>query len=160
MNEANQRSFKWFPVMILVSIFQLITSCSVIFSGGETDIKLLGVFAAYVLLEWIYILAAAILFSLRHLELEIIGFFLSGIGLTVCASVSTGYALKQAVSIFLGIAVYIVMLAVLRRSDIVSALRTPVAVFAVALLVLNIVLAKTTNGTLNWIEIQGISIQP
>ena len=78
----------------------------------------------------------------------------------MCASVDTGYALKQAVSIFIGVIVYVVMLAVLRRSDIVSALRTPVAVFAVALLILNIVLAKTTNGTLNWIEIQGISIQP
>lgn len=160
MNEASQKSFKWFPVMILVSVFQLITSCSVIFKDGETDIKLLGVFAAYVLFEWIYVLAASILFSLRHLELEIIGFFLSGIGLTICASVDTGYALKQAVSIIIGVIVYVVMLAVLRRSDIVSALRTPVAIFAVALLVLNIVLAETTNGTLNWIEIKGISIQP
>ena len=160
MDETTQRPFKWFPVMILVSVFQLITSCSVIFKDGETDIKLLGVFAAFVLFEWIYMLAASILFSLRHLELEIIGFFLSGIGLTICASVDTGYALKQAVSIFIGVIVYVVMLAVLRRSDIVSALRTPVAIFAVALLVLNIVLAETTNGTLNWIEIKGISIQP
>lgn len=160
MNEASQKSFKWFPVMILVSVFQLITSCSVVFKDGETDIKLLGVFAAYVLFEWVYMLAASILFSLRHLELEIIGFFLSGIGLTICASVDTGYALKQAVSIFIGVIVYVVMLAVLRRSDIVSVLRTPVAIFAVALLVLNIVLAETTNGTLNWIEIKGISIQP
>ena len=54
MDETTQRPFKWFPVMILVSVFQLITSCSVIFKDGETDIKLLGVFAALVLLSFCF----------------------------------------------------------------------------------------------------------
>lgn len=160
MASTKQKSFKWFPVMLLISIFQVITAATVVFSAKEFSFKMLAIMLGYIALEWIYLFSARIFFGLRHLELEVLGFFLSGIGLVICASVSEDYLIKQAAAVVLGMVVYVALLAVLRRVDIVSKLRTPVAVLAVGLLVLNLVLAETTNGTLNWINIGGISIQP
>ncbi|MDY5933809.1 MAG: FtsW/RodA/SpoVE family cell cycle protein, partial [Oscillospiraceae bacterium] len=99
-------------------------------------------------------------FGQNNFEIEIIGFLFSGIGLTNVATVDDGYALKQIVAILLGLFVFIAMLVVLRRTDIVMKLRMPVAVAAVGLLVANLALAQYTNGALNWITIGGISVQP
>ncbi|MBQ8784132.1 MAG: FtsW/RodA/SpoVE family cell cycle protein [Clostridia bacterium] len=160
MTQERRGPFLWFPVMMLVGFFQIITAFTVLFQKDEFDLTLAAVLLGYVFVEFAYFFVATAFFDQKHTELEVIGFFLSGIGLTVCASVDSGYAIKQAVAILLGLVVYIVMVAVLRRSDIVMKLRTPVGILAIGLLALNIVLAKTTNGTLNWIEIAGISVQP
>lgn len=160
MTQERRRPFLWFPVMLLVGFFQIITAFTVLFQKDEFNFTLAAVLLGYVFVEFAYFFIATAFFNQKHTELEVIGFFLSGIGLTVCASVDSGYAIKQAVAIFLGLVVYIVLIAVLRRSDIAMKLRTPVGILAIGLLALNIVLAETTNGTLNWIEIAGISVQP
>lgn len=160
MTQETCRPFNWYPVMTVVGFFQIITGFTVLLQKDEFDWILAAVLLGYIFIEYIYFFAAAAFFNQKHMEIEVIGFFLSGIGLTVCASVDSGYAIKQGVAILLGLAVFIVMLAVLRRSDIVMKLRTPIGILAVCLLALNIVLAETTNGTLNWIEVAGISVQP
>lgn len=160
MTAYKDKPFNWFPVMLLVSVFQCITASFVVFKGGEMSLPLALILFGYIIIEWIYLFTARLSFGLRHVELEVLGFFLSGIGLTVCASVSEGYAIKQAVAVGLGLSGYVALLAILRRSDIVAKLRTPVAICAVGVLILNLALAKTRYGTLNWIEIGGISIQP
>ena len=160
MEQKKRSTFLWFPVMLLVGFFQIITAFTVLFQKDEFDLVLAVVLLGYVFVEFAYFFVATAFFDQKHTELEVIGFFLSGIGLTICASVDSGYAIKQAVAILLGLIVYIIMIAVLRRSDIVMKLRTPVGILAIGLLALNIVLAETTNGTLNWIEIAGISVQP
>ncbi len=160
MENSNNKPFNWLPVTLLLGIFQVITSFTVLSAQEEPDQTLALVLFGYIFIEVFYFFVASYLFSQTHLEIEIIGFFLSGIGLTICASVDSGYAIKQAASILIGVVVFVVMLAVLRRSDIVAKLRTPVGILAILVLIANIVLAQTTNGTLNWIEIEGISIQP
>ena len=160
MAQTRNKPFLWFPVMLPVAFFQIITAFTVLFGKEEFDFLLAAVLLGYIFVEFIYFFCASIFFTQTHMEIEVIGFFLSGIGLTICASVDSGYAIKQAAAILLGVIVYIVLLAVLRRADIVKKLRTPVGIVAIALLALNILLAKTTNGTLNWIEVAGISVQP
>lgn len=160
MAKAEQKPFIWFPVLLLMSVFQLIAASFVMFEDGELKIITTATILIYVIIEWTYAVCASVVFKLKHLELELIGFFLSGIGITICASISENYAMKQGIAVLLGLSGYIALLAILRRNDIVEKLRTPVGICAVAILILNIALAKTTNGTLNWIEIAGISIQP
>ena len=160
MTQKESRPFNWYAIMTVVGFFQIITGFTVLLQKDEFDWILAAVLLGYIFVEYIYFFVAALCFEQKHMELEVIGFFLSGIGLTVCASVDSGYAIKQGAAILLGIVVFIVMLAVLRRSDIVMKLRTPIGILAICLLALNIVLAETTNGTLNWIEIAGISVQP
>ena len=103
MTNEKPRTFKWFPVMVLVSIFQAICSLTVLTKTNEFSYTLMLLLVGYMAVEWIYLFTARIFFGLRHLEIEVLGFFLSGIGLTVCASVSEDYALKQGGAILLGL---------------------------------------------------------
>ncbi len=145
--------------MTIVTAFQVLTS-TVVIVRDEVNLKLLAVFAAYIALEWLYFFIASNFCRQNNFELETIGFLFSGIGLTVCASVYDDYAVKQIFSIVIGIAVFIALLLILRRTDIVMKLRMPIAVAAVGLLCVNLVLAEYNNGALNWITIAGFSIQP
>lgn len=160
MIKFQDKPFNWFPPFFLVTLFQLISASFVIFQDGEFKYLTAITVMSFIVVEWVYAIIASVAFELRHLELELMGFFLSGIGIIICGSISESYAMKQGIAIGLGLIVYIIMLAILRRTDICMKLRTPVAACAVGILILNLVLAKTTNGTLNWIEIAGISIQP
>lgn len=157
--EKLNNKFHWGFALIIVTIFQVLTGTVVITANGFNS-TLFAIFAGYILLEWAYFIIASIFCGQNNFELEIIGFLFSGIGLTNVATVDNDYALKQVVAIALGLILFIFMLAVMRRTDIVMKLRMPVAFAAVGLLVANLALAKYTNGALNWITIGGISIQP
>lgn len=158
-NENLNKRFNWGLMMIIVTAFQALTSTVVIVKDG-VNLELLAVFAAYIAAEWIYFFIASNFCGQNNFELETIGFLFSGIGLTVCASVYDGYALKQMISILMGLFVFIFLLVILRRTDIVMYLRMPIAFAAVGLLCLNLLLAEYNNGALNWITIAGFSIQP
>ena len=149
----------WGFALILVTIFQVLTGTVVITANGFNS-TLFAVYAGYLVLEWAYFVVASVFCGQNNFELEIIGFLFSGIGLTNVASVDNDYAIKQVVAIVLGLFLFIFMLAVMSRTDIVMKLRMPVAFAAVGLLVANLALAKYTNGALNWITIGGMSIQP
>lgn len=157
--EKLNNKFHWGFALILVTIFQALTG-TVAITGNGFNSKLFAIYAGFIILEWGYFIIASTFFGQNNFEIEIIGFLFSGIGLTNVATVDDGYALKQVVAIVLGLFVFITMLVVLRRTDIVMKLRMPVAVAAVGLLVANLALAKYTNGALNWITIGGISVQP
>lgn len=151
--------FHWGFALILVTIFQVLTGTVVITANGFNS-TLFAVYAGYLVLEWTYFVVASVFCGQNNFELEIIGFLFSGIGLTNVATVDNDYAIKQVVAIVLGLFLFIFMLVVMRRTDIVMKLRMPVAFAAVGLLVANLALAKYTNGALNWITIGGMSIQP
>lgn len=151
--------FHWGFALILVTIFQVLTGTVVITANGFNS-TLFAVYAGYLVLEWAYFVVASVFCGQNNFELEIIGFLFSGIGLTNVATVDNDYAIKQVVAIVLGLFLFIFMLVVMRRTDIVMKLRMPVAFVAVGLLVANLALAKYTNGALNWITIGGMSIQP
>ena len=157
--EKLNNKFHWGFALILVTIFQVLTG-TVSITGNGFNSKLFAIYAGFIILEWGYFIVASTFFGQNNFEIEIIGFLFSGIGLTNVATVDDGYALKQIVAIVLGLFVFIAMLVVMRRTDIVMKLRMPVAVAAVGLLVANLALAKYTNGALNWITIGGISVQP
>ncbi|MEE1245780.1 MAG: FtsW/RodA/SpoVE family cell cycle protein [Acutalibacteraceae bacterium] len=157
--EKLNNKFHWGFALILVTIFQVLTG-TVAITGNGFNSKLFAIYAGFIILEWGYFIIASTFFGQNNFEIEIIGFLFSGIGLTNVATVDDGYALKQVVAIVLGLFVFIAMLVVMRRTDIVMKLRMPVAVAAVGLLVVNLALAKYTNGALNWITIGGISVQP
>ena len=157
--EKLNNKFHWGFALILVTIFQALTG-TVAITGNGFNSKLFAIYAGFIILEWGYFIIASTFFGQNNFEIEIIGFLFSGIGLTNVATVDNDYALKQVVAIVLGLFVFIAMLVVMRRTDIVMKLRMPVAVAAVGLLVANLALAKYTNGALNWITIGGISVQP
>lgn len=146
-------------MLLLVTVFQLLTSTTVILKD-EFNFKMFVVFTVYIAVEWLYFIISSTFFEQNNYELEIIAFLFTGIGITVCASVDDDFAVKQLLCALIGLVGFILILIVLRRTDIVMKLRTPVAVAAFALLVANLLLATYVNGALNWISIMGVSIQP
>lgn len=155
-----QPEFKHVTVMLMITLFQLLGAACVIFAESEINLNLVYIFCGYIMLEWIYMVIGAIATSTDYFELESLAFFLSGIGLTLCASYSEDYAFKQVLAIAIGLAVYLVMLILLRDVDFASKLSLPAAIGSIGLLLVNLVLAKSVNGTLNWIDLGFFSIQP
>lgn len=152
--------FNWLSMLMLTTIFQVISMMPVVFLAEEPDIEVVSVFGGFILVQWLYFICARNFASQRATELEIIAFALSGIGLVTVASVKPEYALKQFVAILIGLAAFIVLVAIMRNVEVISALRIPVAIGAIGLLAVNLIMAETVNGALNWISLGAFSIQP
>lgn len=152
--------FGWVSMLLFVTLFQIVSAMPVLFNTDEPDPEVLLTFGGFVVLEWGYFICARWLANQRATELEIIAFMLSGIGLVTVASVYPEYAFKQFIAIVIGLTAFIILLAIMRNVEVISALRPLVAVAAVGLLAVNLVLARTINGALNWINIGSFSIQP
>ena len=157
---AKQPHFKQITVMLLMTAFQLISAACVLCRQEELSLSLVYIFFGYIAAEWIYMLIGTLVTGNDYFELEAIAFFLSGIGLTVCASFSETYALKQVIAIAMGLAVYLIMTALIRDVRVACWLRYPAAIGSLGVLAANLALAKVTNGTLNWIHLGFFSIQP
>lgn len=155
-----QPKFKQITVMVFISLFQLLSAACVLYRGEEMSVVLTLIFMGYMVLEWLYMMIGIIATGTDYFELEAMAFFLCGIGITVCASYGESYALKQIVAVLMGLAVYLVMQAVLKNIDFCQKIRLPVAVLSILILIANLILAGTTNGTLNWIDLGFFSIQP
>lgn len=158
--EKKQPRFKQVTVMLLMTAFQLLCAACVLFRDEELNMNMVYIFFGYIASEWLYMLIGNLVTDNDYFELEAIAFFLSGIGLTVCASFSESYALKQLIAIGLGLAVYLIMLLLIKDVHVAGILRYPAAVGSIVVLAANLVLAKTVNGTLNWIDLGFFSIQP
>lgn len=158
--QKKSQPFGWVSMLLFVTLFQIVSAMPVLFNTDEPDPEVLMTFGGFVVLEWGYFICARWLANQRATELEIIAFMLSGIGLVTVASVYPEYAFKQFIAIVIGLAAFVILLAIMRNVEIISALRPLVAVAAVGLLAVNLVLARTINGALNWINIGSFSIQP
>lgn len=160
MFRRKARSFRWLFLLIVVTIFQQVSFAQIIFVNKEIRMTNLYVAAGYILFEWVYLIIMRAATGTAHLELEIIAFFLSGISIIISGSIAESYAFKQVVAVAAGALAYAFFLWFLRDTKRAMFMRTPVAAAALGLLGLNLVLAKTVNGALNWIELGPVSIQP
>lgn len=148
-------------VLLLITVFQLISAVQTVFdSDGEIRQDIVFVFGAYIVIEWLWLITSRAAFKRKSFELELIGFFLTGIGLTVVASVFPGDLIKQFVTFLLGLTVFELILWFVADIKRIEWSSVPLAIASVALLALNLILAEATNGALNWITVFGISFQP
>ena len=148
-------------VLLLITVFQLISAVQTVFdSDGEIRQDIVFVFGAYIVIEWLWLIISRLAFKRKSFELELIGFFLTGIGLTVVASVFPGDLIKQFVAFLLGLTVFELILWFVADIKRIEWSSVPLAIASVALLALNLILAEATNGALNWITVFGISFQP
>ena len=110
--------------------------------------------------EWVYLIFFYTVFHRRNFELEIIAFFLSGVGLVTIGSKNADAALKQYFIILAGILIFIFLMFLLGYVDLCMKLRLYVAIGALLLLLVNLVIASPKLGARNWITIGGITLQP
>lgn len=152
-----------FAMLFIISVFQLATGFSAANAGEAFESKVMLAVGLMVVLEWVYLIAFYTVMHRRNFELELIAFFLCGTGLSVIGSISPNACFKQFFFILAGMIVYIIMVFLLGNLELCMKLRLPVAVLAILLLLVNLVIAKTTHGARNWITIggeNGITFQP
>lgn len=147
-------------MLLFLTIFQAMTSGTVIFSGEEPNMGLFRIFAILIAVEWAYVLIFMMVFHRKNFELEFIGFFLSSVGLVSLSSIDPDAALKQFMTMMAGFAAFVVMTFVLGNLDFCMKLRVPAAIAALGLLAFTVLFAKEFQGAKNWINIAGFSIQP
>lgn len=150
-----RRPVNWLFLLLLMTAFQIFCAIQILTNGGEDIVKgtIIAVFALYITVEWSYFIVFAGFLRRKSFEVELIAFFLSGIGLALTTSVYPNKAYTQLIAILLGIGVFIVLLWILSDIDRVVKLRMPVAVLSIAALVFTLIFAKNINGARNWIII-------
>lgn len=149
-----------FLLLIFLTVFQLITGIVSATNGEAFQGRVFLAVGALVVVEWIYLVFFYTVFHRRNFELEIIAFFLSGVGLATIGSINPEAAFKQLFMVLAGIVLFIFMVFLMGNVDLCMKLRVVVAFGALALLVVNLAIAGTTNGARNWITIGGITLQP
>lgn len=153
-----------FALMAFLTLFEVITAFSAAYSAEDgIQYQTLIAMGILIVVEWAYLIVFYTAMHRRNFELELIAFFLCATGISVIGSVSPSAALKQCLMIVAGVIVYIVMVFLLGNLDLCMKLRLPVAIAALLLLLVNLIIAETTNGARNWITIggeNGITLQP
>ena len=116
-------------------------------------------FVALCIIMWIYFIVMRAI-GRTGFEVEALAFFLSTIGLSVCASSTPQNMLKQVILLLCGIVLFLIIGFWLRNLKKVSAMLTPAAIAAVGLLAINVIFGSTFFGAKNWLSIAGVSFQP
>lgn len=149
-----------FAMLFLLSVFQLVTGFMASNSQEGFEFKVILSMVLFVATEWIYLVVFYTALHRRNFELELIAFFLCSTGLAVIGSVRPESVLNQYFFILAGIIAYIIMVFLLGNLELCMKLRLPVAVLAILLLIVNLLIAKTTHGARNWITIGPVTFQP
>ena len=149
-----------FLLLIVLSAFQIVTGFIAASCGEKFENKAIIALLCLVVTEWVYLIIFYTFFHRRNFELELIAFFLSGVGLVTIGSVFPESAFKQYFMVLAGLIAFTVMVFLLGNVDLCMKLRLPAAAAAILLLLVNIVIARATNGARNWITIGGVTFQP
>jgi cell division protein FtsW (lipid II flippase) len=144
-----------------LTVFQIfLTLQQLVYNPDATSATVMA-FGALCLIQWVYfaVLRAS---GQRGFEIEILGFFLTSVGLSIaCSSLSLPTSImKQVVFILAGVLLFLFLGIWMRDLKRMKTLRLPAMVAALVFLVLNLVLAEVTNGAQNWVEIGGFRFQP
>ena len=147
-------------MLFVLSVFQIATGFIGASCGEKFENKAFLALLCLVALEWAYFVFFYTAFHRRNFELELIAFFLSGVGLVTIGSVYPDSAFKQFFMVLAGTVAFTVLVFLLGHVDLCMKLRPVVAGGAILLLLVNLAIAGTTNGARNWIEVFGVTVQP
>ena len=147
-------------MLAVLSVFQLVTGYISANAKGKFEFSVLLAMICLIAIEWIYLIVFYVAMHRRNFELEVIAFFLCGVGIATIGSINPDAAFKQLLMILAGVIIFVCLVFIMGNVDFCMKMRLYVAIAAIALLLLNLVIAKTTNGARNWIEIAGVTLQP
>ncbi|MBQ9931171.1 MAG: FtsW/RodA/SpoVE family cell cycle protein [Firmicutes bacterium] len=147
-------SFAILTLFLILLAVQLCLSPKVVF----TPVIPLA-FTALILILWLYFLVFR---SMRRtgFEIELLAFFLSGLGMSVIVTSAPHEIMKQLFALIIGVCSFIALGWFLRDLARAKKLRWPLAGTGIVLLVATMLFGETIYGAQNWIFIGDLSIQP
>lgn len=147
--------------LIVLAVFNLCALLLNLSPDGKTvSWTAVGVYVAFIALQWAYYFFASIVLRQTSFEPEMIAFAFTSVGLALVGSIHPEGLFKQFLCVVIGVVGYCVLLSILRFPDAVKKLRWAVAGATLALLGVTLVVATPNNGALNWISLGSISLQP
>ena len=162
--DHKRRPLKTIPMLLLLTAYQLYCFAQLTVTNiKELDINysMLIFFAVFIGAEWLYVIVMKTIGRRRNFEIELIAFFLTGIGFAAIGSAKPDGLLVQTAAFLIGLLGFSVLVWILGDSERAMKLRLPLAVLALLILVANIFLGSDINGAKNWIVIgDKISLQP
>ena len=144
----------------LILLFQVLGGLQLFFSMGVEANPVVP------LSFFLFILAECVHYSImswcgwKHLELELLCYFLCGLSLSVTASAASDSLLTQLTAILLGFAAYTVLLVILHDLERAERLKHFLAAVALVLLILNLAMGETHFGAKNWLDLGFVTFQP
>lgn len=146
--------------LILLSLFQILTCIGFLMAGNPqyTRSYLLG-FGGILASQWVLFLFYIII-RRPAFEVESVAFFLCTMGIAAICTVVPGEAVKQVVSMILGIGIFLVVGWALRDLERAKKIRYIAAAAGIGMLLATLVFGEEINGAKNWIFIGGMSMQP
>ena len=144
----------------LLTVIQVFCLLAYLLVGSvETAQSVLFGFGGIMVCQWLLLLFYVCI-RRTSFELETIAFFLTTFGMCVICTVVPSEALKQLVSMVLGLVTFLAIGWFLRDLERAKMIRNVAAVVGVLLLVGTLLLGTTVNGAKNWLIIGPFSIQP
>ncbi|MBE6783443.1 MAG: FtsW/RodA/SpoVE family cell cycle protein [Ruminococcaceae bacterium] len=154
------KQFKYLWYLLLITFFQILSCVQLMSNLEENSSGFATIFATYVAVEWLYVFLMRTLIKQKSFELEMIAFFLGGIGVALISRKSVDNGLKQVVFTLAGVFVFLVMRWLIADADRVTKLRFPAAIIAAGTLGLTFLIAPEINGAKNWISLGPVAVQP
>lgn len=143
----------------LILLFQMLGSIQIWFSNnGKLNPAIQLTFFLFIITE--VILYFCMRWNKKYFELELLCYYLCGLGLFNVASAAPNSLYKQLVSIVTGIAVYIMLNVLLRSFKSARRLKYVLTIFAMLLMLSTLAIGETRFGAKNWINLGFITFQP
>lgn len=149
-----------FANILLLSVFQVLICIGLLMTGAKEQAQsyLMG-YGIILISQWALFLFY-IFIRRPAFEVETIAFFLCSMGMAAICAVSPEDAVKQAISMALGIGVFLMVGWALRDLERAKKIRYLAAVGGIGFLLATLAFGETIDGAKNWIMIGGMSIQP
>ncbi|NMB40371.1 MAG: FtsW/RodA/SpoVE family cell cycle protein [Firmicutes bacterium] len=144
----------------LILLFQILGAVQICISLGEGLVPAVPVtFLIFILSECLFYITVC-WWGRGSFDLELLLFFLCGLGLFNIASANPDFLYKQLVAIYLGIVAYTVIGAVIKDPERARKLKYALVATAVVLLALNLTIGETYFGAKRWVDLGFTTFQP
>lgn len=145
--------------LLLLTLFQCLVVLELLFNLDEAHETMLLAFGILIIAEWALFIAQKII-KRSGFEVETLAFFLMTIGQGVAASANPSNMIKQEIAMGIGIAMFLFIGFSLRNLRVAKTVRYAAAAAGILLLLANLALGTRINGSKNWIQLGGFTLQP
>ena len=154
------KNFTSWNTFLMILVFQLLGGLQIYLSmGTEAGKSMIYAIPALMAAESIYYFGL-IKFSKKHIELELLIFFLCGLDLFVVAVAATSHLKKQLVAILLGMVIYAAIQYIIKDLGRGRKLKYILVACSIVLIILNLTVGEARFGARNWINLGFITFQP